>query len=124
MSPKDRTLNLLFIAASLCAWVVVATVVTTTYPRSNPSAGLLGAGAIGLAVGLLSVPVFWLIAFARHRRIALLGDWGRAMRRGAWVGGTAALFVSLRIQEGLSVPLALFVVVMVRLAETALSVER
>ena len=124
MSPKDRTGNLLFIAASLFAWVIVAEVVTTTYPRTNPSAGLLGAAAIGAAAGLMCVPVFWLISFARHRRIALLGDWTRAIRRGTWVGGVAALFVALRIQEVLSLPIAVFVVAMVLLAETALSVER
>ena len=105
-------------------WVVVVQVVTTTYPRENPTTGLVGAGFIGLACGLTSVPVFWLVAFARHRRIALLGDWGRAIRRGAWVAAVVALFVALRVQAVLSLPIAVFVVVLVLLAEITLSMER
>ena len=124
MQPKDRFFNMLFIAAALVAWVAVAQVVTTTYPRETPQTGLIGGGFIGLACGLTTVPVFWLVPFARHRRIALLGDWSRAIRRGAWVAGVVALFVSLRIQSWLSVPIAVFVVVLVLLAEITLSTER
>jgi hypothetical protein len=59
---KDRLLNCLFMAAALLAWLAVAQIVTTTYPRDN---GLVGAGAIGLACGLTAVPLFWLVPFAR-----------------------------------------------------------
>ena len=114
----------MFIAMALVVWVVVVQVVTTTYPRENPTTGLVGAGFIGLACGLTSVPVFWLVPFARHRRIALLGDWGRAIRRGAWVAAVVALFVALRVQAVLSLPIAVFVVVLVLLAEITLSMER
>jgi len=114
----------MFIAMALVVWVVVVQVITTTYPRENPTTGLVGAGFIGLACGLTSVPVFWLVAFARHRRIALLGDWGRAIRRGAWVAAVVALFVALRVQAVLSLPIAVFVVVLVLLAEITLSMER
>ena len=41
---------------------------------------------MGLAVGLTMIPLFWLTAFGRHKRIAFQGDWTRAARRGAWVG--------------------------------------
>jgi uncharacterized membrane protein YhhN len=98
--------------------------VTTTYPRENATSGLVGAGFIGLACGLTAVPVFWLVWFARHRRIALLGDWGRAMRRGGWVAVVIALFVALRVQSVLSLPIAVFVVVLVLMAEITLSMER
>ena len=114
----------MFIAMALVVWVVVVQVITTTYPRENPTTGLVGAGFIGLACGLTSVPVFWLVPFARHRRIALLGDWGRAIRRGAWVAAVVALFVALRVQAVLSLPIAVFVVVLVLLAEITLSMER
>ncbi len=124
MRSRDRLGNLLFIAAALVAWLAVLQIVTTTYPTENPSNALTGAGFMGLACGLTLVPVFWLSSFASHRRIALIGDWGRAMRRGAWVGGTVALFVALRVQELLSLPIVVFVVALALLAEIALSMER
>lgn len=114
----------MFIGAAIVAWVIVAQIVTSTYPREDPTAGLVGAGAMGLACGLTTVPLFWLVPFARHRRIALIGDWSRAIRRGSWVAAVIALFVALRIQAVLSVPIAVFVVVLVLLAEITLSMER
>jgi len=124
MEPKDRFGNSLFIGAAIVVWLVVAQVVTSTNPRENPTAGLVGAGAIGLACGLTTVPLFWLVSFARHRRIALIGDWSRAIRRGSWVVVVVALFVTLRIQAVLSLPIAVFVVVLVLMAEITLSIER
>ena len=124
MGAKDRLGNWFFIATAVVAWIAVAQVVTTTYPRDNWSAGLTGSGLIGLACGLTTVPLFWLVPFARHRRIALLGDWSRAIRRGAWVAAVIALFVALRIQSVLSLPIAVFVVVLVLMAEITLSMER
>jgi hypothetical protein len=121
---KDRLGNWFFIAAAVVAWIAVAQIVTTTYPRENDTAGLIGAGIIGLACGLTMVPLFWLVPFARHRRIALLGDWSRAIRRGAWVTAVVALFVAARIESWLSLPLAVFVVVLVLMAEITLSMER
>jgi len=124
MAARDRFANMFFIVAALAAWLMVAQFVTTTYPRESPTTGLVGAGFIGLACGLTSVPVFWLLAFAGHRRIALLGDWGRAMRRGLWAALVTALFVALRVQGVLNLPIAVFVIVLVLLAEIMLSMER
>lgn len=124
MRIKDRIGNLGFIGGALVAWLAVAQIVTTTYPKDDPTNALAGAGFMGLACGLTSVPVFWLVSFARHRRIALLGDWSRALRRGAWVAAVVALFVALRVQDLLSLPIVVFVVVLVLLAEIALSMER
>ena len=124
MGAKDRLFNTFFIGAAAIAWVAVAQMVTTTYPRQNPTNDLVGAGMIGLACGLTTVPLFWLVSFARHRRIALNGDWSRAIRRGSWVAMVVALFVALRIQEALSLPIAVFVVVLALLAEITLSIER
>ena len=60
-------------------------------------AGSLGALLIGLAVGLTVIPLFWLLVFGRHRRIAYSGDWTRAVRRGGWVAVLVAVFVLLRL---------------------------
>jgi hypothetical protein len=121
---RDRVGNLFFIGAAVVAWLAVAQIVTTTYPKESPTNALAGAGFMGLACGLSSVPMFWLASFSRHRRIAYIGDWSLALRRGAWVAGIIALFVALRVQELLSLPIVVFVVVLVLLAEIALSMER
>jgi hypothetical protein len=124
MRSRDRLTNLLFIAAALVAWLGVTQIVTTTYPKDNPTNALTGAGFMGLACGLTLVPVFWLGSFASHRRIALIGDWSRAIRRGAWVAGVVALFVALRVQDLLNLPIVVFVSALAILAEIALSMER
>jgi hypothetical protein len=124
MELRDRTGNYFFLLLAIAAWAVVFAVVTTTYPRENPTSGLVGAGAIGVACGMTAVPFFWLAAFARHRRIAFRGDWSRAIRRGAWVAMVVAILVALRIQGVLSLPIAIFVAALVVLAEMILSAER
>lgn len=125
MEARDRLANLGLFAAAAVVWVLVGLVVTTRDPRLDAGAGFLGAGLIGLATGLTVAPLFWLSVFARHRRIAYRGDWLRAIRRGAWVGVVVVLLVVLRLQGLFQVPIALFVIVIVFIAETALSsVER
>ncbi|GAC1666039.1 MAG: hypothetical protein NVS9B8_07290 [Candidatus Limnocylindrales bacterium] len=124
MEPRDRLTNLAFFAGAGIIWILVALVVTTRDPRIDPTAGFIGAVLIGLAIGLMVVPLFWLAIFARHRRIAYRGDWMRAIRRGGWVAIVVAVFVILRLQ-GVFVPaLALFIMALVVLAEAVLSVER
>lgn len=117
-------MNLALFAAAALAWVLVGLVVTTRDPRSDPAAGLLGALLMGAAIGLTSVPLFWLAMFGRHQRIAYRGDWLRAARRGAWIAVVVTVFVVLRLQGAFSLPVALFVLVMVAVAESTLSSER
>jgi hypothetical protein len=75
-------------------------------------------------MGLTAIPLFWLAGFARHRRIAYQGDWVRAARRGAWVAGLVAVFVLLRLEGVFQIPIGLFLVVMVVIAESTLSGKR
>jgi hypothetical protein len=96
MEPRDRLTNLSLFGAALVVWILVGLVVTTQDPIKEPSAGFLGAALMGLAVGLTMVPLFWLTAFGRHKRIAFQGDWTRAARRGAWVGLIVTVLVVLR----------------------------
>lgn len=124
MEPRDRLANLGVFAAAAIVWFLVALVVTTRDPVEDPGAGFLGAALIGLAVGLTTVPIFWLVVFGRHRRIAYRGDWTRAARRGAWVGLVVAVLVVLRIQGVLELPIALFILALVAVAEATLSAER
>lgn len=124
MEARDRMTNLGFFAAAGVVWILVALVVTTRDPRIDPTAGSVGALLMGLAVGLTSIPLFWLGVFARHRRIAYRGDWTRALRRGGWVAIVTAVFVILRLQQGFVPAIALLILALVVIAEATLSVER
>lgn len=124
MDARDRLANLGFLAAGGIVFVLVALVFTTRDPTVDPGAGYLGAVLLGLALGLLTTSLFWLVVFGRHRRIAYRGDWPRAIRRGGWVFLVTAVFVILRLNRVFQPEIALFVVVLVLVAETTLSVER
>lgn len=124
MEARDRLANLSIFGAAAVAWILVGLLVTTRDPRLDPVAGIVGAGLMGAALGLTMVPLFWLGSFARHRRIAYRGDWLRAGRRGLWVAIVIALFVALRLQGSFSVPIGIFVIALVIVAEATLSIER
>jgi hypothetical protein len=124
METRDRLTNLALFGAAAIVWLLVALVVTTRDPIEDPGAGFIGAALIGLAVGLTTVPIFWLVVFGRHRRISYRGDWTRAARRGGWVGLVVAVLVVLRLQGVLELPIALFIVALVLVAEATLSAER
>jgi hypothetical protein len=124
MESRDRLANLALFGAAAVVWILVGLIVTSRDPLVDPTAGFVGAVLMGLAVGLTVIPLFWLAVFARHGRIAYRGDWLRAVRRGGWVGVLVGLFVALRIQGLLQLPIALFVIAMVSIAEATLSAER
>jgi hypothetical protein len=124
MNSVDRVASVgLFVLAAL-AWLGLAFVIVNLDPRSNAQALLYGALLLGLAVAATLAPLLWLAAFVRHRRIAYRGDWWRAARRAALAGLVAFLFVLLRGQDALSLPLALFIVAMAVLVELTLSLRR
>jgi hypothetical protein len=124
MESRDRLANLALFGAAAVVWILVGLVVTTRDPRVDTGAGFLGAVLIGLALGLTTMPLFWLSVFARHRRIAYRGDWIRAVRRGAWVAIVVTVLVVLRLQNLFEPAIALFIVTIVLVAEATLSVER
>jgi hypothetical protein len=124
MESRDRLANLAFFGAAAVVWLLVALVLTTRDPVIDPTAGFLGAGLIGLAIALTLVPVMWLAVFGRHRQIAYRGDWVRAIRRSAWVGVAATVLIVLRLQDLLELPIALFIVALMLVAEATLSSER
>ena len=124
MEARDRRYSLVLFALAAIAWVIVGLVAMTLDPRASPLNGYAGAGTIGLAAGLTTAPLFWLVGFARQRRIAFRGDWTRAIRRGAWVAALVATFVVLRLQGILQLPIALFLGAMASVAESAMSSQR
>ena len=124
MTPRDRRVSLILIAAAVVAWLLVAWVFVNLDPRARPASELAGAATIGAAAGLASIPLFWLAAFARQRRIAYRGDWVRAIRRGAWVATLVGCFVLLRLEGLFQPPVALFLVALAAIAELTLSARR
>jgi hypothetical protein len=124
MDPRDRTANLGFFAAAGIAWVLVGLVVTTRDPITDPGAGVIGAVLIGLAIALTLVPLLWLTVFGRHHQIAYRGDWVRAIRRATWVGIIVTVLIVLRVQGLLELPIALFMIALVIVAEATLSADR
>lgn len=124
MEVRDRRASLALLAAAVAAWLAVAFVLFTQDPSADVGIRYAGAGLIGLASGLTAAPLFWLAGFARQRRISFRGDWLRAARRGAWVGGVVGLVVVLRV-EGLFQPqVGLFVLALAVVAEVSLSTRR
>jgi hypothetical protein len=124
MERHDRTANLAFFGAAVVVWILVGLVVTTRDPTVDRSAGFVGAALIGLAISLTIIPIIWLTVFGRHRQIAYRGDWLRAIRRGGWVGILVAVLIVLRLQDLLELPIALFMIALVAVAEATLSAER
>ena len=124
MYRRDRLASVGLFAAAIAAWAAVAYVLLFLDPRGNAAALLAGALLLGAATTLTVMPVLWLIGFGRAHRIAYRGDWSRAARRALLVGLVVAIFVFLRGQAALSLPLALFVVAMAVLVEVTLSLRR
>ena len=118
---RNRRTALALLGLAVIAWLVVFGVATTVDPFADPSAGFVGALALGVATGLTATPLLWLISFARHRRIAYRGDWVRAARRGAWVGILVAVFVVMRINGIFQPQIGLFLVALALVAEITLS---
>ena len=124
MEVRDRRASVALFGLAVLAWVAVAGVLVTLDPRSDPAVRYGGATLIGAAAGLTAAPLFWLAGFARQGRISFRGDWARAARRAAWVGGVIGLIVLLRL-EGLFQPqIALFVIALAVVAEVSLSARR
>ncbi|HEY8167573.1 MAG: hypothetical protein ACHQ02_02215 [Candidatus Limnocylindrales bacterium] len=124
MYARDRVANLAILGAALAVWIVVVVFVTNRSPAGDVAVAMIGAALIGAAFALTTIPLFWLAAFQRRRRIAYRGDWLRATRRGIEVGLLVTFFIILRSQDAFSWPLAGFVTAMVVFVEISLSVER
>lgn len=119
--PAQRRIAITLLGLACVAWLVVLVVGLTVDPLASPTNGFIGAIALGAAAGLTAAPLFWLVSFARHRRIAYRGDWLRAGRRGAWVGIVVAVLVVMRLNGGFQPPIALFLVALALVAEITLT---
>jgi hypothetical protein len=77
----------------------------------------IGIGLAAAAVGLVVTPFAFLGEFVARRRIVYRGAWTRAARRGLLVGLVVAILAGLRLAGALSVPTALFVLILAGVAE-------
>jgi hypothetical protein len=118
---RNRRIALTLITIALIGWLVVAGIALNVNPLTDPGMGIVGALALGFAAGATAAPIFWLVGFARQRRIAYRGDWLRAVRRGAWVGVLVAILVVMRLSDILQLPIALFLLALALVAEVTLT---
>ena len=118
---RNRRIALTLLGVAAVAWVIVVGIAVGVNPLTDPTMGLVGAGVLGFAMATTAAPVFWLVGFARQRRIAYRGDWLRAIRRGAWVGVLVAIFVVMRLNDIFQLPIALFLLALALVAEVTLT---
>jgi len=118
---RNRRIALTLLGIAAIGWLVVAVIAVGVNPLADPGMGLVGALALGFAAAVTAGPIFWLVGYARQRRIAYRGDWHRAIRRGAWVGVLVAIFVVMRLNDIFQVPIALFLIALALVAEVTLT---
>ncbi|HKO33511.1 MAG TPA: hypothetical protein VJY85_07185 [Candidatus Limnocylindria bacterium] len=89
---------------------------TDTAEQPCPGAGtnrVVVIGLAALAIGLLVVPFALLSEFVIRGRMLYRGAWGRAIRRGLLAGGAVAVVGGLRLGGALTVPVVIFVLLLV-----------
>ena len=106
-------------AAALFVFASVACPVDTD-AQPCPAAGrnlAIGVVLAALSVALLVTPFAFLGELLARRRIVYRGAWARAARRGALAGLVVGAVAGLRLGGALSVPVALFVLLVAGAAE-------
>ena len=73
---------------------------------------VVGIGLVATSAALLVTPFAFLGEVVARRRIVYRGAWWRAGRRGALVGLVVAALAGLRLADVLSVPIALFTILL------------
>ena len=106
------------VASSLCP---AQTVLLQCPDAARNRAVVLGLASLTLAI--LTAPFAFLGEFVERRRIVYRGAWWRAARRGALAGIVLAALGGLRLGGALTVPVAIFTVVLAVLAERFLAVR-
>ena len=125
MSGRNRTIvGALILLSALSAVVLVAFAANScpveTVVQPCPAAARNLVLVIVLAattLGLLVAPFAFLGEVMARRRIVYRGAWNRATRRGVLAALIVAAFAGLRLGGALSVPVALFVLLLVGVLE-------
>lgn len=91
---------------------------TATQPCPDaPRNVVIVVGLVAVAAGLLVTPFAFLGEVLARRRIVYRGAWGRAARRGVFVGLVIAALAGLRLGGAMSVPIVIFIVILAGVAE-------
>lgn len=125
MSARNRTIVVgLILLAVLAGLLLVAfasgscPVETAVQPCPQaPRNVVIVIGMAAVSGGLLVTPFAFLGEYVARRRIVYRGAWARAARRGVLVGLVVATLAGLRLGGALSVPIAIFVVILAGVAE-------
>ena len=92
---------------------VACPVDTAAQPCPDATRNLVvGIGLAATSVALLVTPFAFLGEVAARRRIVYRGAWTRAARRGTLVAGVVTVLAALRLADQLSVPVAIFVIIL------------
>ena len=118
VSARERTITLILVTAAIVTWFVVALVFTAISPVGDAGAQLLGALALGTAVGLTLWPLLW--SASRSHAGALV----TAGRRSGLVGLVVSILVVLRVIDVVTAPVVIFLVVGAALVEIAFTLKR
>ena len=125
MNGRHRTLVVgLILLSVLTALLLVAfaaaacPVETVLQPCPEaPRNVVLVIGLAATSVALLVTPFAFLGEVIARRRIVYRGAWSRAARRGVLAGLVVATLAGLRLGDALSVPIAIFVLILAGVAE-------
>ena len=131
MNRRDQVALVLLVLAGVAAGIAVVALASQLCPGPSPGdpcpeAGrnqALVIGLAGLAVFLLLTPVAFVLEYALQRRIAYIGAWSRAARRGALAAVALAAIAGLRVLDGLN-PFSAAVVVGMAVAAEWLAIRR
>jgi hypothetical protein len=117
VSAKERTITTVMVIAAIVAWLVVALVFTFVSPVGSASAQLMGAIALGAAVGLTLWPLLWAASRSNPGGLVAAG------RRSGLAGLVLTSLVVLRAIDVVTLPVALFLVIGAVLVEVAFSLR-
>ena len=125
MTGRHRLGVALLLLAGILAVVVLLAVAGRACPAETPAQPCPDAARNRVVVvilasvsgALLVTPFAFLAEVVARRRMVYRGAWGRASRRGALTGLVIAVLAGLRIGGALSVPVAIFVIILAGVAE-------
>ena len=125
MSGRNRSIVAALLLLAILAVVLLVAFAANACPVETllqpcPEAArnlALGVGLAATAAGLVVTPFAFLGEVMARRRIVYRGAWSRAARRGVLAGLIVAALGGLRLAGGLSVPVALFVLLLAGVLE-------